>query len=370
MVNLLSQHKKLEQPILAAIQRVIDSSSFIKGDEVAIFEKNLSGILSVREVIGCANGTDALQIALMALNLAPGDEVIIPAFTYVATAEVIALLGLQPVMVDVDEKTFNISLPGIAEAITPRTRAIIPVHLFGQCADMEPLMKLAEEHHLYVIEDNAQSLGAYYTFKDGHSGMAGTIGHIGCTSFFPTKNLGCMGDGGALMTGDPALAGKLRMIASHGQIKKYYHEVVGCNSRLDTMQAAILNVKLPHLGEYLEARKNAAAFYSDGLRDFEYGTIPESLPSSPPTWNQYTLKIKNGLRDQLKEYLAQNGIPSMIYYPLPLYKQKAFSKFVPDGFSLPVTEKLCRSVLSLPVHTEMTTPELEYIVHILLEFNP
>ncbi len=369
MVDLLSQHKKLEQPIRAAIQRVIDSSSFIKGEEVAIFEKNLSETLEVGYVIGCANGTDALQVALMALNLMPGDEVIIPAFTYVATAEVIALLGLQPVMVDADENTFNISLSGIAGAITSRTRAIIPVHLFGQCADMEPLMRLAEEHHLLVIEDNAQSLGASYTFADGHSRKAGTIGHIGCTSFFPTKNLGCMGDGGAVMTNDPLLAGKIRMIASHGQRKKYYHEVVGCNSRLDTIQAAILNVKLPHLSEYLEARKNAAAFYTNSLKDFQHGILPGAFPSSPPTWNQYTLIINNGLRDTIKEYLIQNGIPSMIYYPLPLYKQVAFSKFAPAGFSLPVTEKLCKSVLSLPIHTEMTTSNLEYISETILNFK-
>ena len=369
MVDLLTQHKKLEQPILAAIQRVIDSSSFIKGEEVAIFEKNISKALGVEHVIGCANGTDALQIALMSLNLLPGDEVIIPAFTYVATAEVIALLGLHPVMVDVDENSFNISLPGITGAITSRTRAIIPVHLFGQCADMEPLMKLAEDHHLIVIEDNAQSMGASYIFADGHSRKAGTIGHIGCTSFFPTKNLGCMGDGGAVMTDDSLLAGKIRMIASHGQRKKYYHEVVGCNSRLDTIQAAILNVKLPHLGEYLEARKAAAAFYADSLKDFKYGILPPSFPSSPPTWNQYTLKIKDGLRDALKEYLTQNGIPSTIYYPLPLYRQTAFNKFVPAGFSLPVTEKLCESVLSLPIHTEMTASELEYISETILNFK-
>lgn len=369
MVGLLSQHKKLEQPILSAIQRVIDSSSFIKGEEVTLFEKKLSEILEVGHVIGCANGTDALQIALMSLNLMPGDEVIIPAFTYVATAEVIALLGLQPVMVDVDEKSFNISIQGIARAITSRTRVIIPVHLFGQCADMEPLMKLAEDHYLFVIEDNAQSLGAEYVFSDGKTRKAGTIGHIGCTSFFPTKNLGCMGDGGAVMTNDHVLAEKIRMIASHGQKTKYYHEVVGCNSRLDTIQAAILNVKLPHLGHFLEARNHAAAFYTNALIDNKYVDVPHFSPASPSSWNQYTLKIKDGLRDQIKQYLMDNGIPSMIYYPLPLYKQTAFSKYVPAWFSLPVTEKLCKSVLSLPLHTEMTTPELEYITDILLRFK-
>ena len=395
MVNLLSQHKKLEQPILSAIQRVIDSSAFIKGEEVAIFEKKLAEFLQVDYLIACANGTDALQIALMALDLKPGDEVIIPAFTYVATVEVIALLGLQPVMVDVDEETFNISLSGIARAITSRTKAIIPVHLFGQCADMEPLMKLAEAHNLWVIEDNAQSLGADYIFRDYKSrkatlspasptfqdfsafrdlqsrntAKAGTIGHIGCTSFFPTKNLGCMGDGGAIMTNLPALAEKIRMIANHGQKKKYYHEVVGCNSRLDTLQAAILNVKLPHLDTYLEARKAAGAFYQMALKNFEFATLPASLPATPTTCNQFTLKIKDGLRDRLKEYLTGKGVPTMIYYPLPLYKQQAFSKYVPAGFSLPVTEKLCESVLSLPIHTEMTEEELIYITDTIMDFR-
>ena len=369
MVNLLSQHQKLEKELLAAIQQVITSSAFIKGPEVATFEKNLAGFLGVNQVIGCANGTDALQIALMALELQSGDEVIVPAFTYVATAEVIALLGLVPVMVDVEEETFNISLSGIAAAITPRTRAIIPVHLFGQCSDMEPLMKLADKHGLYVIEDNAQSLGADYNFTVGTVKKAGTIGHIGTTSFFPTKNLGCMGDGGALMTNLPALAEKIRMIANHGQRKKYYHEVVGCNSRLDTLQAAILNVKLPYLEAYLDARQSAGAYYQKALKNFEYGTLPSSLPAAPPTYNQFTLKIKEGKRDQLKEYLATKGIPSMIYYPLPLYKQQAFSKYVPAGFSLPVTEKLCATVLSLPIHTEMTPEELDYISEMVMAFG-
>jgi dTDP-4-amino-4,6-dideoxygalactose transaminase len=369
MVNLLSQHQKLEKELLAAIQQVINSSAFIKGPEVALFEKNLAEFLGVSQVIGCANGTDALQIALMALELQPGDEVIVPAFTYVATAEVIALLGLVPVMVEVEEETFNISLSGIAAAITPRTRVIIPVHLFGQCSDMEPLMRLAEAHQLYVIEDNAQSLGAEYHFQDGTIQKAGTIGHIGTTSFFPTKNLGCMGDGGAILTNLPALAEKIRMIANHGQKKKYYHEVVGCNSRLDTLQAAILKVKLPHLKDYLAARKSAGEYYQKALKNFKYGTLPASLPAAPPTYNQFTLKIADGKRDQLKEYLATKGIPSLIYYPLPLYKQQAFSKYVPAGFSLPVTEKLCASVLSLPIHTEMTKEELAFISEVVLDFK-
>lgn len=369
MVNLHSQHKKLEMQIMQAIGKVIESSAFIKGKEVADFEHNLALFLGTDHVISCANGTDALQIALMALDLQPGDEVIVPAFTYVATAEVIALLGAVPVMVDVDEDTFNISLSDIEKSITPRTRAIIPVHLFGQCSDMEPLMNLAQKHNLRVIEDNAQSLGASCTFSNGDTRKAGTIGHIGCTSFFPTKNLGCMGDGGALMTNDPVLAEKIRMIANHGQQKKYFHKIVGCNSRLDTLQAAILNVKLPYLGKYLEARKNAADYYLEALKPFTFGTLPAAMTSTPHTYNQFTLKIKNGLRDRLKYFLAEKGIPSMVYYPLPLYKQEAFSRFVPPGFSLPVTEKLCKTVLSLPVHTEMNVRELEYIAENLLNFK-
>ena len=369
MVDLRSQHAKLQPQLIEAIQQVIESSAFIKGKEVADFEKSLASYLQTDHVISCANGTDALQIALMALDLHPGDEVIVPGFTYVATAEVIALLGLTPVMVDVEEDTFNISLPGIAKAITSRTKAIIPVHLFGQCSDMEPLMKLAEAHHIWVIEDNAQSLGSSYSFADGTTKKAGTIGHIGCTSFFPTKNLGCMGDGGALMTNNPALAEKIRMIANHGQQKKYYHKVVGCNSRFDTLQAAILNVKLPHLDQYLDARKVAGEFYQKSLKDFSYGTLPLSIVAAAPTYNQFTLKIGNGLRDSLKEYLAGIGIPTMIYYPLPLYKQEAFSHYVPDGFTLPNAENLCKSVLSLPIHTEMTNEELAFITKSILEFQ-
>jgi dTDP-4-amino-4,6-dideoxygalactose transaminase len=369
MVDLHSQHKKLERELMDAIGQVIEKSDFIKGKDVAEFERNLAACLHVDHVIGCANGTDALQIALMALDLQPGDEVIVPAFTYVATAEVIALLGLVPVMVDVEEDTFNISLQGIRNAITTRTRAIIPVHLFGQCSDMEPIMELAKEQKLWVVEDNAQSLGANNTFRDGSVKKAGTIGHIGCTSFFPTKNLGCMGDGGALMTNDPELAIKIRMIANHGQQIKYFHKVVGCNSRLDTIQAAILNVKLPHLHEYIDSRQKAAEFYQKELRSFEYGILPAALSQTPPTYNQFTLKIKNGLRDKFRNYVTGHGIPTMIYYPLPLYKQEAFCKFVPAGFSLHVTEKLCNSVVSLPIHTEMKEEELAHITGIILNFK-
>ncbi len=369
MVDLFSQHSKLETEIMNAIRSVIERSDFIRGKDVAEFEHNLANSFNINHVIGCANGTDALQIALMALDLEPGDEVIVPAFTYVATAEVIALLGLIPVMVDVEEDTFNISLHAIRRAVTSRTRAIIPVHLFGQCCDMEPLMKLAEEQHLAVIEDNAQSLGSGYILNDGTVKKSGTIGHIGCTSFFPTKNLGCMGDGGALMTNDQALTDKIRMIANHGQQKKYFHKVVGCNSRLDTLQAAILNVKLPHLEKFIAARTEAANFYHKRLENFSYGELPVSLVQAPPSYNQFTLKIKFGLRDKIRSYLSENGIPTMIYYPLPLYKQEAFSRFVSAGFSLPATEKLCSSVLSLPIHTEMKEEELEYITDTILQFK-
>ena len=369
MVNLHSQHKKLEQQIMRAISGVIESSAFIKGKEVADFEHNLASFLNAGYVIGCANGTDALQIALMALDLRPGDEVIVPAFTYVATAEVIALLGCVPVMADVDRETFNITHQGLEKLITSRTKAIIPVHLFGQCSDMEPIMELAEKHNLWVIEDNAQSLGATCVFRDGTTRKAGTIGHVGCTSFFPTKNLGCMGDGGALITNNTALAEKIRMIANHGQQKKYYHTCIGCNSRLDTIQAAVLNVKLPYLAGYLEARKHAADHYHNELQGFDTVILPQSLPVAPPTYNQFTLKVRNGQRDSLRNFLAKRGIPGMVYYPLPLYKQEAFSKFVTAGFSLPVTEKLCSEVLSLPIHTEMNNGELKYITESILLFK-
>jgi dTDP-4-amino-4,6-dideoxygalactose transaminase len=370
MVDLYAQHKKLEPQLLRSFQQVILSSAFIKGKEVSDFEKKLAEYLQADEVISCANGTDALQIALMALDLKPGDEVIVPGFTYVATAEVIALLGLIPVMVDVEEETFNISIQEVAKAITSKTKAIIPVHLFGQSCDMEPLMQLAAKHNLWVIEDNAQSLGATYTFGNGSVRKAGTIGHIGCTSFFPTKNLGCMGDGGAIMTNDKNLAEKIRMIANHGQQKKYYHKVLGCNSRLDTIQAAVLNLKLSHLEDYLDARKKVGSFYQHALENFSYSLLPATSPKSKHTYNQFTIKVLKGRRAELQYYLTGLGIPTMIYYPLPLYKQEAFCKFVCSDFTLPVTEKLCKSVLSIPVHTEMKIEELEYITEAIINFKP
>ena len=354
MVDLFSQYQKIKPQINSAIQDVLDTTDFIKGKQVVEFENNLTKFTGSKYAITCANGTDALQIALMALDLEIGDEVIVPGFTYAATAEVIALLRLIPVMVDVDPKTFNISIPELKRAITKKTKAIVPVHLFGQCSDMEPIMKIVQEHKLWVIEDNAQSFGAEYMFSDGTTKQTGTIGHIGCTSFFPTKNLGCFGDGGALFTNDDILAEKIRMIANHGQKIKYHHSIIGCNSRLDTIQATVLNVKLDHLKDHLNARKKAANFYDNALANWHIGHIPQQISNVNHTFNQYTLIIKDGRRDELKSFLSEKGIPTMIYYPIPLYKQDAFNKYVPQDFELPHTEQLCRSVLSIPIHTEMT----------------
>jgi dTDP-4-amino-4,6-dideoxygalactose transaminase len=361
MVDLKSQYNKIKTEIDEAVIACISSTSFINGPDVKQFQYNLEQYLGVKHVIPCANGTDSLQIAMMALGLRPGDEVICPAFTYVATAEVIGLLGLTPVMVDVDPKTFNLTASDIEEAITPNTRAIVPVHLYGQSCDMEPIMKLAEKYNLYVIEDNAQAIGADYTFSDGRIAKTGTIGHIGSTSFFPSKNLGCYGDGGALMTNDDDLAKKMRMIANHGQEKKYYHKVLGCNSRLDTIQAAILNVKIKHLDIYSQARNAMASFYDATFVEVDELEIPERQLNSTHVFHQYTLKVKNGKRNELQKYLSEKGIPSMIYYPLPLYKQEAFQQFVTTDFRLPITEELCDQVLSLPIHTEMNIDKMNFI---------
>ncbi len=353
MVDLKSQYQKIKTEIDEAVLNCIASTAFINGAEVKSFQKNLENYLRVENVIPCANGTDALQIALMALGLEPDDEVIVPAFTYVATTEVIALLRLKPVMVEVDANTFNVTAEIIEQSITPRTKAIVPVHLFGQSCDMEAIMRIAEKHNLYVVEDNAQSLGADYTFSDGTIRKTGTIGHIGCTSFFPSKNLGCFGDGGAMFTNDNDLAKKMRMIANHGQAKKYYHSVIGVNSRLDTLQAAILDVKLKYLDEYAAARQKAAKFYDDAFKDIEDLQTPVYQLNSTHVFHQYTLQVKNGKRDALQAFLQSKEIPSMIYYPLPLYHQEAFKTYAAPDFELPVTEKLCESVLSLPIHTEM-----------------
>jgi dTDP-4-amino-4,6-dideoxygalactose transaminase len=304
----------------------------------------------------------------MALDLKRGDEVICPAFTYVATAEVIGLLGLTPVMVDVDPKTFNITAKDIENAITPKTKAIVPVHLYGQSCDMEPIMKLAGKHNLFVIEDNAQAIGADYTFSDGRIAKTGTIGHIGSTSFFPSKNLGCYGDGGALMTNDDNLAQKMRMIANHGQEKKYYHKVLGCNSRLDTIQASILNIKLNNLDQYSTARNKMASYYDEAFSDIEELETPSRQHNSTHVFHQYTMKVNNGKRNKLQQYLLELGIPSMIYYPLPLYKQEAFQQFVSNDFTLAITEQLCDEVLSLPIHTEMNLEEINYVCNNIQSF--
>jgi UDP-2-acetamido-2-deoxy-ribo-hexuluronate aminotransferase len=353
MVNLRDQYRNIETEIDHAIKQVLTGAHYINGPQVKEFEQNLGVYLGGANVIGCANGTDALQIALMALKLAPGDEVIVPSFTYVATAEVIGLLGLTPVMVDVDEHTFNITAELIAPAITAKTKVIVPVHLFGQCADMEAILELANLHGIKVIEDTAQALSAAFTFSNGEVHAAGTMGHIGCTSFFPSKNLGCYGDGGAVFTSDASLAQDIKMISNHGQRRKYYHEVLGVNSRLDTLQAAILGVKLPHLDNYSLARNKAASFYDEQLRGLKELIIPARMPKSTHVYHQYTLRIRNGKRDGLQEYLKHQGIPSMIYYPLPLYEQKAFKGIGKCVGSQSVTEMLCREVLSLPIHTEL-----------------
>ncbi|MBO6252917.1 MAG: DegT/DnrJ/EryC1/StrS family aminotransferase [Bacteroidaceae bacterium] len=372
MVDLKGQYMKIKPEVDAAIQDVIDNTAFINGSIVKEFAQNLSDYMGGCHVITCGNGTDALQIALMALGLKPGDEVIVPAFTYVASAEVIGLLGLKPVMVDVDYDTFNVTVDNIRKGLSDKTKAIIPVHLFGQSCDMEPILKFAEEHNLYVIEDNAQAIGAEYTFSDGHKEKTGTMGTIGCTSFFPSKNLGCYGDGGAIFCKDGALAEKLRMIANHGQKVKYHHSVIGCNSRLDSIQAAILNVKLKHLDEYSKARYAAASYYTEKLKTFDpeekYFITPKELEKSTHVYHQYTLKIKNGKRDALKQYLADVGIPSMIYYPLPLQEQEAFKPITRAAEKLAISKDIAYSVLSLPIHTEMTHDIQDIIINKVIEF--
>lgn len=372
MVDLKGQYMKIKPEVDDAIQDVIDNTAFINGPIVKEFAQNLSDYMGGCHVITCANGTDALQIALMALGLKPGDEVIVPAFTYVASAEVIGLLGLTPVMVDVDYETFNVTVDNIKKALSDKTKAIIPVHLFGQSCDMEPILKFAKEHNLYIIEDNAQAIGAEYTFSDGHKEKAGTMGTIGCTSFFPSKNLGCYGDGGAIFCKDDDLAEKLRMIANHGQKVKYHHSVIGCNSRLDSIQAAILNVKLKHLDEYGKARYAAASYYTEKLKAFDpeekLFITPKELEQSTHVYHQYTLKIKNGKRDALKQFLADAGIPSMIYYPLPLQEQEAFKPITRAAEELHISKDIAYSVLSLPIHTEMTHEIQDDIIKEIIKF--
>lgn len=369
MVDLKTQYSRIQQEVDEAVLEVIRSTAFINGPKVQSFKAAFSTYLDAKHVIPCANGTDALQIALMALDLQPGDEVIVPAFTYVATAEVIALLRLTPVMVDVDPDTFNLTADIFEAAITPRTKAVVPVHLFGQSCDMEPIMQVANKHGIWVVEDNAQAIGADYTYSDGRTQKTGTLGHIGCTSFYPSKNLGAYGDGGALYTNDDIIGPKCQMVANHGQVKRYYHDAVGVNSRLDAIQAAVLEIKLRHLDNYAAVRQQAASYYDEALGSVAELQVPTRHLNSSHVFHQYTLKVKNGRRDELAAFLKEKGIPNMIYYPVPLYKQNAYKSFIPADFAeLPVTEELCESVISLPMHTELDEAALSFISSSVKEF--
>lgn len=368
MVDLVSQYQKIREEVDTAVLNTIRSAAFINGPEVKQFQAELEKYLGTDHVIPCANGTDALQIAMMALGFQPGDEVITASFTYVATAEVIALLQLKPVLVDVDPITFNIDPAAIEKAITPKTVAIVPVHLFGQCADMEKILEIAKRHHLAVIEDTAQAIGADYTFSDGTVKKAGTMGTVGCTSFFPSKNLGCFGDGGALFTNDETLAKKIRMIANHGQSVQYYHDEIGVNSRLDSIQAAVLRCKLPHLDTYNTLRNAVADYYDQAFAGHAKLTIPGRARHSNHVFHQYTLQLQGVDRDKLRSYLAEKEIPAMIYYPVPLHMQKAYLDARYTEGMFPVTEQLCRTVVSLPISTEMDDEQLLHITQHVLNF--
>ncbi len=369
MVDLLGQYQRIKPDIDKAIQDVLESTEFIQGAEVKKFEASLSQFLDDAHVISCGNGTDALQIAMMALKFKPGDEVILPVHTYVATAEVIALLQLVPVFADVDEETFTLDPVSLESLITKKTVAVVPVHLYGQCANLSGILDVAKKHGLHVIEDAAQSLGANYVFQDGTKRKGGTIGTVGTTSFFPSKNLGAFGDGGAMITRDEALALKLRMISNHGQQKKYQHDVIGVNSRLDTLQAAILTVKLANLTEYAAKRNAVADYYDAHLKQVEFLKIPVRAPFSTHAFHQYTIRAHGVDRDTLKAYLQEKGIPSMIYYPIPLHLQPAYRRAGFGEGSFPVTERLSKSVLSLPIHTEMDEEQLSYICEAISRFS-
>lgn len=365
MIDLPAQYEGIRSEINNAIQEVLESAAFIKGPQVGEFEQNLAQYTGARHVISCANGTDALQIALMALELQPGDEVITPAFSYAAMAEAILLMRLKPVFVDVNPHSFLLNPELVEQAITPKTKVIAPVHLYGQTSEMEALLNLAKKYHLYVLEDNAQAIGSTYTFGNGMRAQAGTIGDIGTTSFFPSKNLGCYGDGGAVFTNNDTLAEKIRMIANHGQKKKYYHEVIGINSRLDTLQAAILNVKIKHLKSYEAGRNRVAETYDHLLKDIAELATPYRVPNSTHVFHQYTLTLKNaGKRDELKQFLNDHSIPSMVYYPLPLHQQPAYRQTI----EMPVAEDLCTRVLSLPISPETEEEQIVYITHKIKEF--
>ena len=361
MVDLNAQYQKLGAEIDAAIKSVLNSAAFIKGPEVKLFEEKLQEYLNCRHVISCANGTDALQIAMMALGLKPGDEVITTNFTFIATVEVVSLLGLKPVLVDPEPDTFNISADAIRKAITPQTKAIVPVHLFGQCAGMDEIMKIARENYLFVIEDTAQATGAEYTFKDGTRKKAGTIGTIGTTSFFPSKNLGCYGDGGAMFTNDDNIALRLRSIANHGMKERYHYAETGVNSRLDTLQAAILLVKLKHLDNFNGLRKKAADFYDNSFKGIGGIVLPKRSPASTHIFHQYTIRVTDGRRDDLRKHLGTMNIPSMIYYPGPLHTQEAYRGLGYKVNDFPVTSRLCNEVLSLPMCPDLDQDQLDYI---------
>lgn len=368
MVDLKGQYLKIKDQIDSSIANVIDSTAFINGPAVKGFREHLEKHLDVKHVIPCANGTDALTVSMMALDLKPGDEVITTSFTFIATAEVIALLGLTPVVVDVNPDTFNIDPEAIKRAITPKTKAIVPVHLFGQCADMEAIMDIAKKHNLYVIEDACQSIGADYIFKNGTSKKSGTIGHIGCTSFFPSKNLGCYGDGGAIFTNDDELAKQLRVVVNHGMTVRYYHDFIGVNSRLDSIQAAVLDVKLGYLNEYNEARRKAADYYDKAFANNPKLKTPFRASNSTHVFHQYTLVTSGIDRNALTEFMGQHQIPAMIYYPVPLHLQKAYLDPRYKKGDFPVTEHLCETVVSLPMHTELDEEQLKFITDTLLEF--
>jgi len=368
MVDTKTQYHKIKKEVDEAVIAVMESSQFIGGKVVNDFAANLAAYHQSKHVIPCANGTDALQIAMMALGLQPGDEVITPSFTYIATVEVAALLNIKPIFVEVDPRTFCIDADAVEKAITPKTKAIVPVHLYGHAADMEKIMAIAKKHQLFVIEDNAQGIGNTYTFADGTKKKTGSIGDIGCTSFYPSKNLGAFGDGGAIFTNDDSLAEKLKMIASHGQSKRYYHDVVGCNSRLDAIQAAILDIKLKHLDAYIAARRKAADFYDAAFAGNERITIPYRAENNLHVFHQYTLILNGVDRDALNQYLADNGVPSMIYYPVPAHKQKMFDAFGGSEYELATTDWLTERVISLPIHTELDEEQQQFIVDKVLSF--
>lgn len=368
MVDLVGQYQKIKQEVDQAVLDVIGSSAYINGPEVHAFQSELETYLGAKNVIPCANGTDALQVALMALGLKPGDEVITSDFTFAATVEVVGLLNLTPVLVDVQPDTFNLDPDAVRRAITPKTKAIVPVHLFGQCADMDALMDIAREHNLFVVEDNAQAIGAEFTGKSGTTQKAGTIGNVGTTSFFPSKNLGCFGDGGAIFTQDDKLAAKIRSLVNHGMGERYYYEDIGVNSRLDSMQAAILRIKLRQLDEYLAARNQAAEYYDKAFAGIENLTTPYRAPYSTHVFHQYTLRTKNIDRNGLQKFLGEKGVPAMIYYPVPLHEQNAYKRPEYRAEDFPVTNQLCKEVISLPMHTELTDHQLQYITQSVIEY--